>query len=127
MYAALIYLIKKWKKNKKNNGSKKVWRCYINEVFFDTLKHDLLLAKLNAYGFDVDSLKVLLNCLSSRYQRTKNNRSFSLWNKIIFSGTTRLCSWSPSLWYLHKWVGLYDWINWYTQFCRWEITSCMWF
>ena len=40
---------------------------------FDTLNHDLLLAKLYAYGFDRDSLKVLHN----RYHRTKINKSFS--------------------------------------------------
>ena len=47
---------------------------------FDTLNHDLLLAKLHAYDFDRDSLKVLHSCLSNRYQRTNINKSFSLWS-----------------------------------------------
>ena len=50
---------------------------------FDTLNHDLLLAKLHAYGFDRDSLKVFHSYLSSRYQRTKINKSFSSWSKIV--------------------------------------------
>ena len=50
---------------------------------FDTLNHDLLLAKLHAYGFDSDSLKVFHSYLSNRYQRTKINKSFSLWSKIV--------------------------------------------
>ena len=50
---------------------------------FDTLNHDLLLAKLHAYGFDRDSLKVFHSYLSNRYQKTKINKSFSLWSKIV--------------------------------------------
>ena len=49
---------------------------------FDTLNHDLLLAKLHAYGFDRDSL-VFHSYLSNRYQRTKINKSFSLWSNIV--------------------------------------------
>ena len=51
---------------------------------FKTLNHDLLLAKLHAYGFDRDSLKVLHSYLSNRYQRTKINKRFSSWSKIVF-------------------------------------------
>ena len=50
---------------------------------FDTLNHDLLLAKLHAYGFDRDSLKVFYSYLSNRYQRTKINKIFSSWRKIV--------------------------------------------
>ena len=50
---------------------------------FDTLNHDLLLEKLLACGFDRDSLKVFHSYLSSRYQRTKINKSFSSWSKIV--------------------------------------------
>ena len=38
---------------------------------FDTLNHDLLLAKLHAYGFNRDSIKVLHSDLSNRSPRTK--------------------------------------------------------
>ena len=48
---------------------------------FDTLNHDLLTAKLEAYGFSENSL----NYLRSRLQRTNN---FSLW-KYIFSGVSQ--------------------------------------
>ena len=51
---------------------------------FDTLNHDLLLTKLRAYGFDRDSLKVPHSYLSYRYQRTKINKSFSSWSKLVF-------------------------------------------
>ena len=53
-------------------------------IAFDILNHDLLLAKPHAYDFDRDWLKVLHSYVSSGYQRTKINKSFSSWSKIIF-------------------------------------------
>ena len=44
---------------------------------FNTINHELLIAKLHAYGFSKDSFKILLSCLSDRWQRTKINLSFS--------------------------------------------------
>ena len=38
---------------------------------FDCLNHDLLIAKLHAYGLDIDSLNILQDYLSNRKQRTK--------------------------------------------------------
>ena len=49
---------------------------------FDCLKHDLLIAKLNAYGFDNSSLKYILSYLSKRKHRTKVNNSYSSWSEI---------------------------------------------
>ena len=43
---------------------------------FDTMNHDLFLAKLQAYGFGSDLLKLPRN-LSNTYQRTKINKIFS--------------------------------------------------
>ena len=33
---------------------------------FDCMCHDLLVAKLNAYGFDRNALKLIYDCLSER-------------------------------------------------------------
>ena len=44
---------------------------------FDCLSLDLLIAKLNAYGFDHNALNVIHNYLSGRYQRTKVGSYFS--------------------------------------------------
>ena len=38
---------------------------------FDTIKHDLLLAKLHAYGFSKKVLKLIHNYLRNRCHRTK--------------------------------------------------------
>ena len=50
---------------------------------FDTLHHDLLIAKLHAYGFDNSALKLIKSYLSNRWQRTKINTSFSSWEELI--------------------------------------------
>ena len=50
---------------------------------FDSLSHDLLLAKLNAYGFSLSALRLVQSYLSNR-KRTKINSEFSSWEEILF-------------------------------------------
>ena len=50
---------------------------------FDTLNHDLLIAKLHAYGFQHDTLKLLNSYLSKLWHRTKVNTSFISWEELI--------------------------------------------
>ena len=50
---------------------------------FDTIKHDLLKAKLYAYGFNNESQKLLHNYLRNRWHRKKINKQFSLWQELI--------------------------------------------
>ena len=49
---------------------------------FDCLPHDLIIAKLHAYGFDKISLRLMHSYLTDRYQRVKINNSYSLWSLI---------------------------------------------
>ena len=51
---------------------------------FECLPHDLLLAKLNAYGFSLPALRLVQSYLSNRKQRTKINSEFSSWEEILF-------------------------------------------
>ena len=51
---------------------------------FDCLDHELLIVKLNAYGFTLPALKLVHDYLSNRKQRTKVNRTYSSWLEIIF-------------------------------------------
>ena len=44
---------------------------------FDCISHDLLIAKLNAYGFDQNALNIIHNYLFGRSQKTKASTSFS--------------------------------------------------
>ena len=50
---------------------------------FDTLNHELLIAKLYGYGFGKESLMLLLSYLSNRWQRTNINTSFSSWTDLL--------------------------------------------
>ena len=49
---------------------------------YDCLPHNLLTAKLEAYGIDNGSPNLLLNYLSFRKQRTKVGSVYSKWSKI---------------------------------------------
>ena len=46
---------------------------------FDCLNHDLMIAKLNVYGFSRSALKFELSYLGQRKQRVKINGSFNEW------------------------------------------------
>ena len=76
-------VLEKWKSavdNKRNFGA---LLTDLSKVF-DCLPHDLLLAKLNAYGFSLPALRLVQSYLSNRKQRTKINSEFSSWEEILF-------------------------------------------
>ena len=50
---------------------------------FDCLPHDLLIAKLHAYGFNDNALRLLYNYLQGRVQRVKLNSNYSEWRDVI--------------------------------------------
>ena len=49
---------------------------------FDCLNHELLIANLDAYGFENNALNLIYNYLSQRKQRTKIKSSFSYYREI---------------------------------------------
>ena len=50
---------------------------------FGTINHQLLIAKLHAYGFSKDGLEIALSYLSDRWQRVKVKAAFSSWTELI--------------------------------------------
>ena len=50
---------------------------------FDTLNHELLIAKLHAYGFEKSALKLIKSYLSNRWQWTRINNSISSWSELL--------------------------------------------
>lgn len=44
---------------------------------FDCIDHELLIAKMHAYGFDIESVKFIDSYLTRGKQRVKINSSFS--------------------------------------------------
>ena len=51
---------------------------------FDSISHDLLIAKLNSYGFSKNSLNLMNDYLSGRKQRTKIGDNFSSYREIVY-------------------------------------------
>ena len=79
---ALINMIEKWR-HALDKG-KKVGTIFMDlSKAFDTLNHNLLLAKLDAYGFSFDAIKFVQSYLSERFQRVNINNNFSEWCKIL--------------------------------------------
>ena len=50
---------------------------------FNTINHEVLIAKLHAYGFSYKALELVNSYLSNRWHRTKINGSFSAWAQIF--------------------------------------------
>ena len=53
---------------------------------FGTLNRDLLIAKLTAYGFEHDALKLIYSYLTNKRHRTKINSAFSSWEELTQGG-----------------------------------------
>ena len=79
---ALISLIERWRKSLDNKDYGGAVLMDLSKAF-DTPNHDLLIAKLHAYGFDIKTLKSLHSYLTKRWQKTKVNSSFSTWSELL--------------------------------------------
>ena len=79
----LLALLEKWKRAV---DSGQMFGALLTDLSkaFDCLDHELLIAKLNAYGFSLPALKLVHDYLSNRKQRTKVNRTYSSWLEIVF-------------------------------------------
>lgn len=80
----LLRLIETWRKSLDENKLVGAILMDLSKAF-DCLPHDLLIAKLEAYGFTKSALKLMLSYLSQRKQCVKNGSSLSLL-KLILSG-----------------------------------------
>ena len=82
---------------------------------FDTLSHELLIAKLTAYGFNNESFKLIRSQLTNRWKRTKTNKIFSRWTELL-QGVPEGSVLGPTLFniYLNDLFFLVD----YTEVCN---------
>ena len=81
MQHALITLLEKWRISLDNNGIGGAILMDLSKAF-DTVNHNLLIAKLQAYGFSMKALKLIKSYLSNKWQRTKVNNFFSSWTEL---------------------------------------------
>ena len=74
-------MIEKWKRCLDKKEKAGVLFTDLSKAF-DCLVHDLLIAKLDAYGFNYNSLKLVHDYLSDRFQRVRVNSRYSQWSFI---------------------------------------------
>ena len=79
---ALISMLEKWRNILDNKGYSGAILMDLSKAF-DTINHELLLAKLHAYGFSEQALLILSSYLSNRKQHVKINNTFSSWTDLI--------------------------------------------
>ena len=79
---ALVSMIENWRSALDRKGYAGAVLMDLSKAF-DCINHDLLIAKLHAYGFSIDSLKMIKDYLSNRKQRVKINTSFSTWSDLL--------------------------------------------
>ena len=92
-------MIEKWVKIVDNKG---VFGALLTDLSkaFDCIPHDLIIAKLAAYGFHIDALKLIHDYLSNRKQRVKVSDTYSSW-KDIFYGVPQGSILGPLLFNMH--------------------------
>ena len=74
----LLVLLEKWKRPIDRGKAFDALLTDLSKTF-DCLDHELLMAKLNGYGLNLPTLRLIHDCLSNRKQRTKINYSYSEW------------------------------------------------
>ena len=79
----LTYLVETWRKGLDNSNKCGVLLTDLSKAF-DCLPHDLIIAKLQAYGFDYLALKLIHSYLTGRKQRVRVNASYSEYAFIDF-------------------------------------------
>ena len=79
----LLAMLEKWKSSVDKRKTSGVLLTDLSKAF-DCLSHDLIIAKLNAYGFGLSTLNLMQSYLSERKQRTKVNQDYSSWEEILF-------------------------------------------
>ena len=79
----LLAMLEKWKSSVDKGSSFGALLTDLSKAF-DCLSHELLIAKLHAYGFSLNALRLVHSYLTNRKQRIKINTKYSSWEEILF-------------------------------------------
>ena len=79
----LVSMLERWKSATDNKRPFGPLHTDLSKTF-DCLSHNLLIAKLNAYGFNMSALRFVHSYLKHRIQRTKINSEYRSWEEIMF-------------------------------------------
>ena len=72
----LLFMLEKLRQCLDNKGSTGILLTDLSKAF-DCLVHDLLIAKLHAYGFEYNAIKLIYSYFNGRYQRVRINSTYS--------------------------------------------------
>ena len=80
-----LAMLERWKKKKKQLTKECVSTSFLDltKKAFDTINHDLSLAKLKAYGFSLNALKLMHSYLNNKKQQVQMNNKLSLESTVI--------------------------------------------
>ena len=78
----LIRLVETWKKQLDNSNIVGAVLMDLSKAF-DCIPHDLLIAKLHAYGFDISALCYIYSYLKGRMQSVRINNIYSIYLLIV--------------------------------------------
>ena len=74
---ALISVLEKWRYNLDQGRM-------FGAKAFDCLPHDVIIAQLYAYGFDMKALNFIYDYLRNHKQRTKIENAYNTWQNILY-------------------------------------------
>ena len=79
-------MAKKYRQVEAGGGGEESFGALLTDLSeaFVCLPHDLLVAKLYEYGFDLKSVTLVHSCLTGRKQRVKIDHICSSWEEIFF-------------------------------------------
>ena len=83
MHNSLLKLLKKWRQSLDQGLEFGVLLTDLSKAF-DCLSHELLAAKLSAYGVNLSTVCFIYDYLSNRKQTTKIENHYSSWRYLIF-------------------------------------------
>ena len=85
VHNCLLVLIEKWRSALDKKQSAGLLTTDMSKAF-DCIRHDLIIAKMHAYGVSIKSIRYIYDYLSNRKQRVRVNHSHSEWNNIKYGG-----------------------------------------
>ena len=97
---ALFRVIEQFRKTLGRSGKVGMVLTDLSKAY-DCIPHDLLLVKLEAYGFGLDSLNLIHSYLTNRLQRVKVNGTYSNRQQVKIRCSTGFISWTLAVQFIH--------------------------